>query len=75
MAQEISFYVLPGGSRVSLEVEESAVCSEVVQELLYYLQIPPEGKGAWHLTETWRGCGTSCIKSQSCVVLAILPFV
>lgn len=61
MAREAQVSVSFGGDppqSVCLEVEEEDdVCEEAVDELLQWLQIPSEKKGAWHLVERWRGCG------------------
>ncbi len=45
---------------VKVEVGKADVCEDLARELQYSLQLPspPLGrKGAWHLVESWRGCG------------------
>ena len=58
MAKAVPFVVFPPGCRVCVEVgpgeaEDSA--ARIQQELLGNLELPR--KGAWHMLETWKGCG------------------
>lgn len=57
---ELTFVVLSNGHsarRISLDVEEHASCSEVLESLLHWLEVPARDKGAWHLAERWENCG------------------
>lgn len=63
MAKAVPFAVFPpAGCRVCVEVgtgetEDSA--ARIQQELLGNLELPK--KGAWHMLETWKGCG-KCLR-------------
>ena len=63
MAKAVPFAVFPpAGCRVCVDVgtgetEDSA--ARIQQELLGNLELPK--KGAWHMLETWKGCG-KCLR-------------
>lgn len=56
MEKEVSFF-LNAGKKITLDVGAGSTCSAVIQELLECLRVPASERGAWQLTETWRGCG------------------
>ena len=63
MAKAVPFVVFPPGCRVCVEVgtgEAGDRAVRIQQELLGNLELPT--KGAWHMLETWKGCGRYLIR-------------